>query len=430
MSGETDSGISERSGKPAPKFRVAGVIGQSRAVEWTSCAWCAADADGNTHFPGGWMAAKGERDVRRLPKKLDGRVYSAGSALFEFVPAKGAVYRVKATPEGLVEDGVFARGINWQWFLAFRRDGGMLAFDKAARAVRGWTKDGAAEGIVLDLAGFAEVGKIADLAEHPGTGDIVLITSWPGKLHRFHAGAEIADGVWPRAANGTLAVADGKLWTLGAGADEVTDRIVAASKRAHVGNDLAQTTRALAWTGEGWWLATSQGALYCPAAQPKRIAARVGGLAGVGALALTGGTVYAFCGYRIHALAIDDFRDEPFSSADGWQWCVGGGWGDRAVTAAVVKDGRCYLREEKERRTWCFNPSETEWTRRAERMKTVTPAVVPELAGARADETSFRGHRISAADLPVEVTAIASEGDIVIGYSPKHRAILRFASVE
>ena len=414
-----------------PKFRVAGVLGQSRAVEWTGCDWCVADANGNTHFPGGWMAEKGERDVRRLPKTVRGTVYGVGEDLYSWQPDKGMVFRVKATDAGLVEDSAFVRSINGQWRLAFRRDGGLYALDKPGKAVRGWTKEGVEEGVVLDLSAFSEVGRVADLAEHPTSGDIVLITSWPGKVHRFHAGQEIADDLWPRDANGTLAVANGKLWALGGGADEITDRIVSASQRIQVGNGVAQTTRAIVWTGAGWWLATSEGALYCPAAQPGRIAARVGGLADVGALAILNGTVYAFCGHVVHALRIDDFRDEPFSSWDGGPWCVGGAWSERNVVAALVKDGVIWLNEAKEKKAWRFDPSETEWVRRMHRYKVVPMSNgASDLAVTKPDEAWFRGSRISAADLPAKVTAIATEGDYVVGYSPKHRAILRFAPVE
>ena len=428
----TAVGETDRFAPKPPKFRVAGVLGQSRAVEWTDCAWCVSDAEGRTHFPGGWMAEKGARDVRRLPKTVRGTVYGSGDALYSWQPDKGTVFRVKATSEGLVEDGVFVRIANWQWKLAFRRDGGLLAFDKEGKSVRGWTKDGAGEGVVLDLSSFADVGRVTDLAEHPTSGDIVLITSWPGKVHRFHAGKEVVDDLWPRAANGTLAVADGRLWALGAGAGEIADRMLSASQRIQVGNGLAQTTRAIAWTGAGWWLATSQGALYCPAAQPGRIAARVGGLTGVGALAIQNGTVYAFCGHVVRALRIDDFRDEPFSSWDGGPWCVGGGWSDRTVVAALVRDGAIWLNEAKEGKAWRFDPSETEWVRREHRYKVVPmPTGASDLVSAKADEAWFRGSRISAADfLPVEVTAIATEGDFVVGYSPKYRAILRFAPVK
>lgn len=411
-------------------FRVVGVLGQSGDVTWTDCAWCAGDANGDVYFPDGWVARKGARSVSRLSKTVPGRILSANGILFAHDPVRRVVSRVRREGTALVEVGLFARGVAATWPLAFRKDGSLLALDRKSLCVWGWSPEGASQGKVLDFAGQMDACPFHAIAEHPADGDLLLSTGWPTRIHRFRGGKEVVDGVWPMSAGGDVKVVAGQTWSLGSGATEVADSLLPVAKRLRVGGSDCHVTHDLAWTGVGWWLATSQGAYYCPAAQPTRVAARVGGLAGIRALAVRDGIVYAFAGARIRALRIDDFPDEPLLSTDDWPWWLGGGWSSRSIDAAVRFGDAILLREKTEEKAWVFDPSETRWQARNRRTRAMPlTEKARDLFAVCANRVRFRGRWIAAEELPASVSALTADDDYVYGYSQERRAILVFLEI-
>ena len=201
-------------------------------------------------------------------------------------------------------------------------------------------------------------------------------------------------------------------------------------------DDRSYETFGLAWGGKGYWLATSQGMQYFPSVDPKVCRKRIGGLAGVTALAVCKGRVLAVSGYRMHVMWLDDRADEPFESD--MDALVGNRW--RGVADGIdVADGKFYIRERESGETWCFDPEVTQWVFREKRMFRCDRPVAAEArraqvaGGVAVAEPDMivvygpNGARLCA--IPERATAVSAEGRWLIAYVPEKAAVVKYRIV-
>lgn len=363
---------------------VSAQIGQSQPegqepIRWYGCAWCVADRNDNVYLPDGWMIPRGRRSAVRMAKRVSGRLLSDGANLFQWIPDRASMTRVLAVDGGLEQGSLLFRTDNWDMRFSvipsglatgFAAKGKFLAYDASAQHITAYAEDGAPRGVVFDVGRVCRGRKIQTFAIHPKTGDILLQTAYPDcHLRRFQAdGSEVCDEVWPRSflASG-FSVYGGDLYAVREGAFLIDN--VLSDRKGQIGDERAFETFCMAWGGEGWWLATTQGALYYPKDYPTTCTKRLGGVTDVTALAVSPeGMIVASAGCHIYAFMLDDDRDELPLSSESWMWYLGGGWSDARVSAIQWRDGLFFFRDEKNARTWALNPKETNGAHRNRRM--------------------------------------------------------------
>lgn len=360
------------------------LIGQSQKpgtepIPWMNCEWCVSDASDNVYLPGGWRVHGGRRTAEKMTVNVPGHLFSDGSSLFAWSSWNGTMMRVKPTDEGLVADGVAFRSPKRDVLIAvapdgcatgFAINGRFFAYEKDIGKIVAYGSDGKCVGEVLDVtAQKCETGVTA-ITIHPKSGDIILQTYFPKCfVRRFRRdGTEVKDGVWPQTMfGGGFAYVRGELWSFRSGAWPVRDRL--GTRATHLGGEEAIETYGVAWGGNGWWLATSQGALFYSTLDPSRCIKRLGGVTGVTALAVSpAGEIVASAGNRLLAFWLDDDLDDVPHSNNGWKWSLGGRWARDWIRSAVWRDGLFFLLERNMQTTWALDPSISQWTQRARRI--------------------------------------------------------------
>ena len=439
-------------GAAAPRLVPDGLLGQSGArkspVAWTSCRYCVSDGAGNVYFPDGWWIRKGAAVPERMGGAPAGELLSDGKHVYSWRPELGVLSRLSPAGGTLAETGSEWKIGDWRQrpFLApdscrtaFASRARVLALDMKARVVRAWDESGRPLGTVFDYsARLPRPDLVRAAALHPKTGELLLGTYWPEcRVHRFREdGREVTDEAWPFAVMANFFACSGeRMFALGSYAQELVDTF---GGEIGFGQDCNEV-RGLARGDGGWWLATTQGAQFYPdggAVRGKAASRRIGGIAGVTALGLSGGRVLAAAGYRVYGLWLDDRRDEPFSGDIGW--CAHGKWDGAIVSVEARGEGTFALawRSGADEAAWHFDPRLTEWKDRARRVRAATAAEAPRRP---ANEDRIRGYRVVAEEkeivlysgkkrvssYPVVATAIAAEGDWLVAGVPELKAILR-----
>lgn len=442
------------------RLALSGLIGQSQDLEsdpipWTDCPWCVTDGEGAVHFPGGWKMPSGGGDVVRETNSVPGFVFSDGEGhLFYFYDRRAELGLVIAGPTGLSKGRELSRLYHWDFRLhaapascraGFAADGRrFFALDRKRREVHAWTENGEDAGVAFSFAGRKE--PFVSLAVHPQGGDLLLGTGWPeNKICRFRSdGTEVKNPFWPASGYAlALATSGGRVWVLGSDAALLPES-KAVSAQCRFGR-FSNVVRALAETTDGYWLATSQGAQFYHKNGLGRCARRVGGLAGVGALALHDGRVLVGAGYRMLNFWLDDLPDDPISSDDNWR--VAKKWNER-IDLIEVRDDVFYLRDATAGGVTAFDPRVTEWVFRAKRQYDVKDfsfrakvdrvrfglrrdyAAVAAEDGIRLYHHEASGENRLVQTVPVQATALAGEGEWLVAYEPARKAVVRYRLVE
>lgn len=362
----------------------AALIGQSQEpgtppIPWTSCAWCVADTNDNVYLPGGFRVCAGRRSAEKMSRTVPGTLFSDGTSLFTWEAGRGTMSRVKPVADGLVADGLAFRSGQWDVRFAFAPEGcrkGFAAeapffvYERPAKKVVAYRADGSRIDNLVDVKALGFKNEVTAIAVHPASGDILLQTHWPEcRIHRIAPdGREVRDGVWPQKMFGAgFAFVRGELWCFSTGACRVTDRLGAGKDGP--GSAEASGTHGLAWGGDGWWLATDQGALFYSEQNLRRCIRRLGGVDGVTAFAVSEkGEIVASVGNGILAFWLDDGPDDAPHSTGGWAWTLGGRWAPDRVSSMACRNGLFFLREDREPATWALDLSVTQWVRRDKRM--------------------------------------------------------------
>ena len=360
------------------------LIGQSQKpgtepISWTDCAWCVSDTNDNVYLPGGWCVRAGRRTAEKMSANVPGRLFSDGTSLYAWTADNGTMTRVRTTDDGLASDGAAFRSPKWDVLFAFAPagcrngfavDGRFFAYEKDVKRVVAYGADGKCAGEVLDIKSLKFKTDVTAMAIHPASGDLVLQTYYPSCFaHRVRRdGTEVKDGVWPQPMFGAgFAFVRGVLWGYRGGAWPVRDRL--GSKADGIGGGEASETHGVAWGGDGWWLATTQGALFYSGQDLKRCIRRIGGVDGVTAFAVSPkGEIIASAGNQLLAFWLDDGPDDAPHSSSGWEWSLGGRWAQDHVSSVSFRDGLFFLREDRESATWALDPEVTQWVFRSRRM--------------------------------------------------------------
>lgn len=319
-----------------------------------------------------------------------------------------------------------------------------FALDRKKRIVRAWTQDGQDAGVVFSYASRED--RFVSLSIHPPSGDLLLGTGWPGNsICRFRPdGTEVHDSFWPTkgCALSLVTTSDG-VWALGIDAMRLSESM-ARSRQRRFGR-FSCTAHGLAETPDGFWIATSQGALFYRKDDLSRCAWRLGGLSGVGALALHDGRILAGAGWRMLNLWLDDQPGDQISSDDNWR--IAKNWNEK-IDLIEVRSGIFYLRDATHGGVTAFDPSVTEWTLRDKRQRQVADFIFK----SRADRTRFGPRRDYAAvvapdgirlyhhgqdgekrlvqTVQANATAIAGEGEWLVTFEPARRAVVRYRLIE
>lgn len=446
----------------AASLMYSGLVGQTNGPEsgldpipWTDCAWCVTDESDAVHFPGGWKCTSSSCQVVREENTVPGVVLSDGEGhLFYFYPQRAELGTVCVGPAGLRKGRTLASLHHWDLKICvapascrigFAAKGRrFFALDRRAREIRAWTEDGTAVGIVFSFADRQE--PFVSLAIHPSSGDLLLGTGWPENMVcRFRAdGTEVKDPSWPTKGYAlTLATTKSGIWILGSDAMRISES-KALSAQCRFGH-FSNVVRALAETVDGYWLATSQGALFYHKNDLTRCAWRVGGLADVGALALHDGRILAGAGYRMFNFWLDDQPGDTISS-DG-TWHVAKKWNEK-IDLIEVRNDVFYLRDATAGDVTAFDPRVTEWVFRDKRQRKVTNfafnagvdrirfgvrrdyVAVAASDGIRIYHCEASGANRQVQTLPDTATALAGEGEWLLAYVPSRRAIVRYRLVE
>ena len=382
------------------------MIGQSQKpgtepIPWTVCAWCVADTNDNVYLPDGFFVRAGRRSAEKMVRTVPGTLHSNGTSLFAWVAERGEMSHVKPVEGGLVADGLAFRSGEWDLRFAFAPEdcktgfaakAPFFAYERPTKKVIAFRADGRRIDNLLDVTAFGFKNEVTAIAVHPSSGDLLLQTYWPEcQVHRIAPdGREVKDGVWPQKMwGGGFAFVRGELWSFSAGAWRVTDRLGVGT--GGLGGEEASGTHGLAWGGNGWWLATNQGALFYSGQNPKRCIRRLGGVGGVTAFAVSNtGEIVASVGNAILAFWLDDGQDDAPHSTGGWMWTLGGRWAPDHVSAMTFRDGLFFLREDRESATWVLDPSVDQWTSRDRRMFRTN-----EVFSAKAEDVTCGGWTVS-----------------------------------
>ena len=373
-------------------------IGQSQPagaepVPWTGCAWVTEDAEGNVYLPEDWMvragttdAVKGARPCDAIPPDTD--------------PAK-------CRPPMSCTKGWAAE---WASF----------ALDRKAQVVRGVRRGNGEKMVALAYGKMLEQSsKVVSVGVLVETGDLLLGTTYPDdKVYRFAPdGSEVRDALWPAPVSAErFGYADGRTWALGNGATTLETRPTVKPTRIGKGE---HQVRAIAGSAKrGYWLATSQGALFFSPAELRYAARRVGGINAVTALGLNGeGRLVIACGHRAYGAWLGDFHDDRLD-CNMLSWLIGARWSGSTTAIDVDEKGIFYLHDTKDGKKWGFNPRVTAWTQRRLRM---FPADGREIKGTAEDP---------AWGLPAGAKAVAKCGEYVAAWYPDAKAVKVFRVAE
>ena len=370
-------------------------------IPWTSCSWVAADGNGDVHFPDGFVCRRGTRCV--VPESCSlpaGRVISDGAGRIFVVRAdNGTVAEVKVSEAGLsVGRTIAVMGGPTRKVAAGRQR--FLSLDTREKKVFGWTRDGKELGTVLDLR---EMKAPSCVAEHPGSGDILVATYWPeNKIHRFRGdGTEVRDSCWPAVGAPEIANVGDDTWAYAGGAVRV-GRGTTERAQAKFGLD-AYPVRGIAASSDGLWLATGQGAQFYPASDPGRCALRVGGISAT-ALAACNGHVYVAAGSKLFDFLLDDGPGDRIRSDESWKWNLSERFPGANITAVMKGEGVLYLKDSSLNRVIAFNPGEETYSRRDRRFFAVADMEV------KGESEKMRSR----------------EGEWVVAYDAERHAINRY----
>lgn len=371
------------------------VLGQSqppgtRPVAWNGCAWVADDGKGNFYFPDGWMVRRGSTEAVRGERPADVLVPNV----------RGGI----CIPPADVTIGFAAK---WS----------SLRLDRKSMMVYGTARDGSGEVAVFDYSDKLPTPKfVTCVGVLRATGDLLLGTTYPdNKVHRFTIGGKyVKDPMWPFPTEvERFGYAAGRTWALCTGAKTLETKPGARSLR--VGCSLDHSTVAIAGdTTNGWWLATSQGALHYRACDPTRSVRRIGGLPDVTAIGFNDeGRVLVARGCRSFGLWSGDFPDSPLDCNQN-RWLIGSRWSGSTTAIDVDDDGVFYCHDTKDGKKWGFDPRITAWTQRHLRM---FPANDRDIHGCVEDPKW---------GLPPGAGAVARRGSIVMAWYPELKGIRVF----
>ena len=310
-------------------------LGQSQTpgqkpVQWTACEWCVDDGAGNVYLPGGWRVRRGMRTPEKCVDEVPGRKFSDGRGhIWSWDVRTGKLLEVRVTDNGLFRGATLLKTKAWQgcrFFAAPPGAGGWTdcaAFGMVERTgkqtlVKGFKADGTPLGTLLDCRA-AGLTNVLCAAFHPVCGDLLVSVGWPQRrVHRFVAdGGEITTGVWPytmpypSTATG-FGTMGGDLFLCGSVVEREPTSLKAEERFRFdcPGGDVL----AMADGGDGWWFATSNGALHFRKDAPSHCDARIGGVAKPNRICIEDGRVRAEIGNRVYAFWMDDQGGEPPSS--------------------------------------------------------------------------------------------------------------------
>lgn len=306
--------------------RAAREIGQSQSpgtppIEWTSCAWCVSDKDHNVYLPGGWRIRAGERTAEKCEDTVGGEMFSDGCGnIWSRRRETGEVFSVIVDEQGLhCGEKVFttAKGVPMVVFAA--RPELTAGFGARARfgalvpyrgRIEGYDESGRRVGTLVDCNELG-IKKVVSATFHPRTGELLVGTEWPDRhVHCIGAdGKEISTGVWPYPALALGINAVGTNVYFCGGVAERLGNSLMASKRFTFGQ-YALEARMLADGGDGWWLATTQGAQHYLKTNPTVCDRRIGGVAQADRLGLRDGKILVAAGKRLMSFWLDATADE------------------------------------------------------------------------------------------------------------------------
>ena len=308
-------------------------IGQSQKpgtppVEWTDCAWCVADEEHNVYLPGGWRIPRNSREAEKCasPFGAEDTLVSDGCGHIWFWNCRSGVFgEVRKDGKGLRRGKTLFTTKNWENFCFFVAPPG-LATGFAAKAkfgalvryrseIRGYDADGRDLGVLFDCAAAGLKAPYCAAFE-PQTGDLLVSNEWPDRhVHRFTADRrEVLAGVWPYPIEAlVIDSVDGRDIYLSGRATERVGKTLMGPRRFSFGQ-YATETHALADGGDGWWLATTQGAQHYLKSDPSRCDRRIGGVAAADRVAIKDGKVLVADGKRLFMTWLDAEPDEIFCS--------------------------------------------------------------------------------------------------------------------
>jgi len=407
-----------------------GVIGQSGTTADDlmpdSSLRVVADKTGTTIVGGKWYVLPGETNAHRLAATVYGTLVGDGERLYSVEPYGTHVRPVRFDRDRLVEAGELvtvadAKGSVVRLAIApsgcrkgFCARAKFATLDLVGKKVCGNAADGASQGTLLDYAACSYADLVRAVGFLADTGDLLLATGYPEyKTHRFAPdGQEVKGPLWPAKAQADdYGYAEGRTWALAVKANPLS---AAPALRDYLGYD-GWSAHSIAFTGKGYWLGTTKGALYFDKAVPRECARRLGGPGAVDALQIVDGRVFAFVGDHVVQYWLDDRCDEaPASDSREFLWRIGPG-GAGKVTATEVRDKVVYLLFDKdgEKTAWTFDWRVTLWAQRDRRWRKLTGESV------RSVERP--------SDFPSgDYTAWATEDDWLAAYSPSRMAICVF----
>lgn len=429
--------------------QMAGMLGQSGGVDgvfvdWCVCGWCTSDAAANVYLPGGLMVRAGTTVPMRMERPVRGALLFDGNQMFEWYRQDLTLYGLDAVPGGFARDGRTWKLPSWESVPAIAPKGvvkgaagrfRVVALDPKRSQVVGWKDNGMFVGTVVDFSKESWAGQATGVAFDPQSGDILLCTRWEvRKVFRFDAdGREVREkGKWPASAFAIRIVNErGRLWGVGNNANQFGRKLRDDEVRSF--GEFAHEVYGIAWGGNGYWLATTQGAQYYPAADPQRCQRRIGGMPGVTALAVAKGRVLAVAGVRMFDLWLDDHADERLSSD--MTLTFANRWSGR-VTGIDVDGEKFVMHDAESGENWTYDPAVTQWAMRDRRMfksdaSVAATAAETQLGKGRAvaEATeivvySADGRRL--ATIPEKATALASAGRWLLAYVPAKAAILKY----
>ena len=301
-------------------------IGQSQRagtlpITWTECGWCVADKKHNVYLPGGWRVPVNAREAEKCVDAVGGHMFSDGcGTIWSWNKRTGDVVSVLVGESGLLRGKkVFS---TWKWenvALFAARPGLKSGFAAKARfgafiryrgVIQGFDEDGRDVGVLLDCPKIG-ITNVVCAAFHPETGELLVGTEWPDRhVHCIGAdGREVATGVWPHP---SAALAIDAIGTNVYFSGRISERLgtsLHASKRMQFG-EFATKTHMLADGGDGWWLATTQGAQHYLKSDPSFCDRRIGGLARVDRVGIRDGKVLVADGERLISFWLDAAPDE------------------------------------------------------------------------------------------------------------------------
>lgn len=308
-------------------------IGQSQRpgtppVGWTACAWCVADKDHNVYLPGGWRIRRNSREAEKCVDEVGGHMFSDGCGnIWSWNNRAGEVVSVVVDGDGLHCGGKAFNAKAWVDYRFFaappKLKGGFAARAKFGRLrryqgeIRGYDEGGRDVGVLLDCAA-AGLGNAVCAAFDPTTGDLLVGNEWPDRrVHRFTAdGREVKTGVWPYPCH-TLAIDSVEardVFFTGSGVERRADTLV--GDRRLVFGRYTTETYGLADGGDGWWIATTQGAQHYLKSDPSFCDRRIGGIARADRIGICDGKVLVADGKRLFKLWLDAESDEALCCSE------------------------------------------------------------------------------------------------------------------